>query len=110
MLSPYKMLKGTEPDLRILRVIGTRAFVHIERRTKTLALKAVEGRLVGYISSSKSYHHVYNPVTRCIIESRNVIFIETPSRLLPPPSEGPKRLMQELPCGDDPDRNNKDHN
>ena len=47
MQSPYKMLKGTEPDLRILRVIGARAFVHIERRTKKLALKAVEGRLVG---------------------------------------------------------------
>ena len=108
MQSPYKMLKGTEPDLRILRVIGARAFVHIERRTKKLAPKAVEGRLVGYSSNSKSYR-VYNPVTRCI-ESRNVIFIETPSRLLPPPSEGPQLLMQELPPGDDPDRDNKGHN
>ena len=34
MQSPYKMLKGTEPDLGILRVIGARTFVHIERRTK----------------------------------------------------------------------------
>ena len=109
MQSPYKMLKGTEPDLRILRVIGARAFVHIGRRTKKLALKAVEGRLVRYSSNSKSYR-VYNPVTRCIIESRNVIFIETPSRLLPPPSKGPQLLMQELPPGDDPDSNNKGHN
>ena len=30
---------------------------------------------------------MYNPVTRCIMESRNVIFIETPSRLFPPPLE-----------------------
>ena len=109
MQSPYKMMKGTESDLRILRVIGASAFVHIERRTKKLALKAVEGRLVGYSSNSKSYR-VYNPAIRCIIESRNVIFIETPSRLLPPPSEGPQRLMQELPPGDDPDPNNKSHN
>ena len=41
MQSPYKMMKGTESDLRILRVIGASAFVHIERRTKKLALKAV---------------------------------------------------------------------
>ena len=82
--------------------------MHVERRTKKLALKAVEGRLVGYSSDSKSYR-VYNPVTRCIIESRNVIFIETPSRLLPPPSEGPQFLMQELPPGDDPDRDSKGH-
>ena len=109
MQYPYKMLKGTEPDLRILRVIGARAFVHIERRTKKLAVKAVQWRLVGYICNSKSCR-VYNPVTRCIIENRNVIFIETPSRLLTPPSVGPQLLMQELPPGDDPDRNNKGHN
>ena len=28
--SPYKLLHGTEPDLRLLRVIGARAFVHIK--------------------------------------------------------------------------------
>ena len=83
--------------------------MHIERRTKKLALKAVERRSVGYSSNSKSYR-VYNPATRCIMESRNVIFIETPSRLLPPPSEGPQLSMQELPPGDNPGRNNKGHN
>ena len=109
MQSSYKMLKRTEPDLRIFCIIGAKAFEHIEKRTKKLALKAVEGRLVGYSSNSKS-NRKYNPVTRCIMESRNVIFIETPSRLLPPPSEGPQPLMQELPPGDDPDRDNKGHN
>ena len=38
------------------------------------------------------------------------MFIETPSRLLPPPSEGPQLLIQELPPGDGPDRGNKGHN
>ena len=37
--------------------------MHIERRTKKLALKAVERRSVGYSSNSKSYR-VYNP-TAC---------------------------------------------
>ena len=48
--------------------------------------KAVEGQLVGYSNNSKGYR-VYNPDARRILESRNVIFIETPSRLFPPPSE-----------------------
>ena len=106
---PIQNVEGTEPDLRILRVIVARAFVHIERRTKKLALKAVEKRLVGYSNNGTSYR-VYNPVTRCIMESRNAIFIETPSSLLLPPSEGPQLLMQELPPGDDLDRDNKGHN
>ena len=55
MQSPFKMLNGADPDLRLLRVIGARAFVHIETHTKTLELKAVEGRLVGYSNDSKSY-------------------------------------------------------
>ena len=53
MQSPYKMLHGTEPDLKLLRVIGARAFVHIETCSKHLEFKAVEGRQVGY-SNSKS--------------------------------------------------------
>lgn len=39
--SPYKMLYGIEPDLRLLRVIGARAFVRIEKYSETLELKAM---------------------------------------------------------------------
>ena len=63
----------------ILRFIGAQAFVHIKTYSKKLELKAVEKRRVGYSNNRKSYR-VYNPVTRCIMESRNVIFMETPSR------------------------------
>ena len=90
--SPYKMLHGTEPDLRLIRVIGARAFVHIETYSKKLELKAVEGRLVGYSNNSKSYR-VYNPATRRIMESRNVIFIETPSCLFRPPRKKLRRRL-----------------
>ena len=83
--------------------------MYIERRTKKLALKAAEGRLLGYSSNSKSYR-VYNPVTRCIMGGRKVIFIGMPSRLLPPPSQGPRLLMQELLPGDDQGRDNKGYN
>ena len=80
------MLHGTESDLRLHRAIGARAFVYIETYSKTFELRAVERRLVGYANNRKSYR-VYNPATRRILESRNAIFIETPSRLFPPPLE-----------------------
>ena len=84
MKSPHKMLHETEPDLRLLRVIGARFFVHVKRHSKTLELKAVEELLVGYSNNSMNYR-VYSPATRCIIGSRNVILIETPSHLFPLP-------------------------
>ena len=77
--SPYKMLHGTEPDLKLLRVIVPRSLRRIDTYFKKLQLKAMEGRLVGYSNNSKSYR-AYNPVTGRIMESRNVIFMETPSR------------------------------
>ena len=86
MQSPYKMLYGAEPDLRLLRIIGARAFVHAETYSKTLEHKAVKGRLVGYSNNSKS-HRVYNPAARPIMESRKAIFIDTPPRLFPSPLE-----------------------
>ena len=84
--------------------------MHIERRTKRLALKTVQGRLVGYSSNSNSCR-VHNPVTGCIMESRNLIFIETtPSCLLSPPSVASLLLMQERPPEDNPGRDNEVHN
>lgn len=58
---------------------------------------------MGYSINSNTYL-VYNPATRRIMESRNVIFIDTPSRLLPPPLE--ENLPQSLPSGSGMD----DHN
>ena len=54
------------------------AFMHVETQTKKLDNKAWEGRLVGCIGNSKSFR-IYNPATRKVLESRNVIFIQTPS-------------------------------
>lgn len=82
----YKMLHRTKLDMRLLDFIGVRAFVHIETLTKKLKCKAVGGRLVGYSINSKIYF-IYNPAIRRIMKNRNVTFIETISRLLPPPSE-----------------------
>ena len=79
------MILGTEPDLRLLRLIGA-GLRDVETYFKNLELKAEEGRLVRYSNNSKSYR-VYNPATRRIMERRNVIFIEAPSCLFRPPLE-----------------------
>ena len=66
--------------------------------------------MIGGVHSSKSKsYHVYNSVTRCIMESKNEIFIKTPSHLLPPPSEGPQLLIRELPPGDEQGRDSRGH-
>ena len=69
------------PDLAMQAAVDA-ALWH-RRHTKKLCVRAVEGRLVGYSSKSKSYR-IYSPVTRQIVESRNVVFIETASQLLSP--------------------------
>ena len=42
MQSPYKVLHGTDPDLRSRGVVGAQAFAHIDPYSKPLELKAVE--------------------------------------------------------------------
>ena len=48
-----------------------------------MKLRAVPARLVGYAFDSKGYR-LWDPVGKKVIESRNVAFIESPARLLPP--------------------------
>ena len=80
---PYKALHGKEANLGHLRAIGARPFVHVETRTKKLEHRSWEGRLVCYSMESKSFP-INNASTRRVRESRNVIFIATPS-VLPEP-------------------------
>ena len=47
MVTPYKKLYGKDANLSHLRVIGARAFVHVETHTKKMADKAWEGALCG---------------------------------------------------------------
>lgn len=80
----YRILHGMELNMWLLWVISVRGVVRVETYTKKLELKKFQGRLLGYSNSSKQYG-VYNPITRRIMKSSNVVFIETPSPLLPPP-------------------------
>lgn len=74
--TPYKALYGKEADLRHLRAIESRDFVHVETHTKKLDDRAWGERLVGYCTDSTSFR-VYQPGTRKARESRNIVFIKT---------------------------------
>ena len=76
--TPYKPLHGKDSDLRHLRVIGSRAFVHVETHQKKLDTRAWEGHIVGFGQDSLAYR-VYHAGSQTVRESRNVIIIETPS-------------------------------
>ena len=81
--SPYSTLYSRNPDLSSLRIIGARAFVHKETHVRKLEQKAWEGLMIGYRKDNRSYC-IYNPQTRRITERRNVTFIETLPKALPP--------------------------
>ena len=76
--TPYKILHGKDADLRHLRVIGARAFVHVETHQKKLDPRAWEGRIAGFGQDSLAYR-VYHAGSQTVRENRNVIFIETRS-------------------------------
>ena len=52
MQSPYKLLRGMQPEFRLLRVMGARTLVYVETDPQKLELNAVEGRLVGYSNNT----------------------------------------------------------
>ena len=70
---------GTKPNLAHLKVFGCIAYVHVldELRTK-LDPKAEKCVLIGYSLEQKGYK-CYNPVTRQVRVSRDVVFDEMAS-------------------------------
>ena len=77
-VTPHKALHNKQTTLEHLRVIGARAFVHIERYKEKLDPHAWEERLAGYCSNITSFR-IFNLATMRMVESRNVIFLETPA-------------------------------
>ena len=90
---PFELLTGVRPDLSHLRVFGCPAYVHTPAsQQRKLSEKAWQGVFVGYCTDSPAWK-VYNPVTRRVLHSRDVVFDETfgrpPLSPLPPPSVPP---------------------
>lgn len=74
--TPHEIWTGTKPDISHLRVFGSKVMVHVakEKRQKW-DRKSEEHILVGYPENIKGYR-LYNPKTRKIRTSRDVIIME----------------------------------
>ena len=74
--TPFELLFNQKPNLENLRVVGCRAYVHIpECNRKKLDTKAIPCWLVGYGEETKGWR-LWDPVSRKIILSRDVVFDE----------------------------------
>lgn len=74
--TPYEKWTGTKPEVGHLRIFGSKVMVHLpkEKRQKW-DKKSVEHILVGYPDNIKGYR-LYNPVSKTITTSRDVIIME----------------------------------
>ena len=81
METPYKKLYGKDADLSHLKIIGARAFVHIENTSK-LGHTSWEGMVCGFTETKSNFYRIWNPKTRRLVENRNVV-IETSPNMLP---------------------------
>lgn len=74
--TPYEAWSGRNPNVSPLKVFGSIAYAHIpfEKRHK-IDDKSIKCIFVGYSDETKGYR-LYNPTTKCLIISRDVIFNE----------------------------------
>lgn len=74
--TPYETWYGKKPNLEHARVFGSEAYVHVpdQKRTK-LDPKSKKLLFVGYDNNSRNYR-LFDPSTRKITISRNVLFNE----------------------------------
>jgi len=78
--TPYKLFKGTKPNIMHLRIFGCKCYAHSNGKD---ALEKFNPRsdgaiFLGYSSHSKAYK-VFNKRTLCIEESVHVLFDESNS-------------------------------
>jgi hypothetical protein len=73
---PFTLATGRRADLSFMRVFGCTAYVHVDKsQRRKVADRAWKGVFVGYASESHAWL-VYNPATRWVLSSRNVVFDE----------------------------------
>ncbi|KAM1793542.1 hypothetical protein ACFX11_034116 [Malus domestica] len=75
-ITPFEAFNGRKPGIAHLKIFGCLCYVHIssELRQK-LDAKSVKGIFVGYATCEKGYR-VYDPLTKKLILSRDVVFDE----------------------------------
>ena len=97
--TPHEVWSGKEPSIAHLKIFGCDAFMHVpkEKRSK-LDNKAEKCIFVGYNDGIKGYK-LWNPVTRKIVYSRDVVFkeVKNTSRNEDEPKEkGPEKMEFEI--------------
>lgn len=74
--TPYELWNGKKPNLQHLRIFGSEAYVHVPKQLTTkFDARAKKMILVGYDGESSNYR-LYDPVSRKIAGSRDVVFNE----------------------------------
>ncbi|KAF8046955.1 hypothetical protein N665_3303s0001 [Sinapis alba] len=75
-LSPFEVLNKTKPPLDHLRVFGCLCFVLIGEQRNKLDAKSSKAMFIGYSPTQKGYK-CYDPMSRRVLISRDVKFMET---------------------------------
>ena len=78
-MTPYEAYYGKKPNVHYFRVFGSVAYVHVPRECRgKLDDKAIRCIFIGYSSESKGYR-CYDPKSKKVIISRDVVFMENKS-------------------------------
>lgn len=79
--TPYEQWNGRKPNLQHVRIFGSEAYVHIPKQfTKKFDDRSKKVILVGYDGESSNYR-VYNPMTKKVTVSHDVVFNENFSKV-----------------------------
>ena len=82
-ITPHEKYYGKKPDLSYVRIFGSFAYVHIpDKKRQNLDPKSKKCILVGYSLELKGYK-CFNPSTRKVRVSRDVVFDESTSWYAP---------------------------
>lgn len=74
--TPYELWVGKKPNLQHLRIFGSEAYMHVPKQLTTkLDVRARRVLLVGYEGQSSNYR-VYDPLSKKVTVSRDVVFNE----------------------------------
>lgn len=78
--TPYEIWNGTKPDISHVRIFGSSVMVHIAKeKRKKWDKKSEKCILIGYPENIKGYR-LFNPETKKVLTSRDVIIIEPESK------------------------------
>lgn len=95
--TPEEMWTNEKPNVSHLRVFGCKCYVHTPKIHRgKLDPKSTEGIFVGFCDGSKGYR-IYDPLTKRITKSRDVIFVEKKTNSQSTPTASDEMILLDLP-------------